>query len=101
MGLLVNGEWHDDWYDTKSSGGRFVRGESAFRNWVTPDGAPRTEWGWRLQGRTGPLPSVCRALVSVGSPHGHFPQTQTAGGRHLDFVRRARDGQSRMGLRYR
>jgi glutathionyl-hydroquinone reductase len=25
MGLLVNGEWKDQWYDTKSTGGRFVR----------------------------------------------------------------------------
>ncbi|MEM9287439.1 MAG: glutathione S-transferase family protein [Pseudomonadota bacterium] len=40
MGLLVDGKWVDQWYDTKSSGGRFVRKESAFRNWVTPDGSP-------------------------------------------------------------
>lgn len=40
MGLLIDGVWHDQWYDTKSSGGRFVRSESRFRNWVTPDGAP-------------------------------------------------------------
>src|ERR1044072_50561 len=40
MGLLVDGEWNDVWYDTKSTGGRFVRQDSAFRNWVTPDGAP-------------------------------------------------------------
>jgi putative glutathione S-transferase len=40
MGLLVNGVWQAAWYDTKSSGGRFVRAESAFRNWVTRDGAP-------------------------------------------------------------
>jgi len=40
MGLLVNGEWRDQWYDTKSSGGEFVRKESQFRNWVTADGAP-------------------------------------------------------------
>ena len=39
MGLLVDGEWHDVWYDTKASKGRFVRTESQFRNWVTPDGA--------------------------------------------------------------
>jgi putative glutathione S-transferase len=30
----------DVWYDTSATGGRFVRQESAFRNWVTPDGAP-------------------------------------------------------------
>ena len=40
MGLLINGRWHDRWYDTASTGGRFVRQDSAFRNWVTPDGAP-------------------------------------------------------------
>lgn len=40
MGHLVNGEWHDTWYDTKNSGGAFVRSTSGFRNWVTPDGSP-------------------------------------------------------------
>ncbi len=40
MGLLVDGVWHDRWYDTKETGGRFVRKDAAYRNWVTPDGAP-------------------------------------------------------------
>ncbi|KFX02147.1 glutathione S-transferase family protein [Pectobacterium carotovorum] len=40
MGQLVDGVWHDTWYETKSTGGHFKRSESAFRNWVTPDGAP-------------------------------------------------------------
>lgn len=40
MGLLVDGQWHDVWYDTKASQGRFVRSESQFRNWVTADGSP-------------------------------------------------------------
>jgi glutathionyl-hydroquinone reductase len=40
MGLLVEGIWRDQWYDTKSTGGRFVRQDSAFRNWITPDGSP-------------------------------------------------------------
>ena len=39
MGLLVDGKWHDKWYDTKAHGGRFVRQDSAFRNWVTADGS--------------------------------------------------------------
>jgi putative glutathione S-transferase len=39
MGLLVDGVWQDQWYDTKSSGGRFVRNAAAFRNWVTADGS--------------------------------------------------------------
>ncbi|GAB4362507.1 MAG: glutathione S-transferase family protein [Kiloniellaceae bacterium] len=39
MGLLIDGVWHDKWYDTKKTGGRFERQDSAFRNWVTPDGS--------------------------------------------------------------
>ena len=39
MGLLVDGQWQDRWYDTKSTGGKFVRKASAFRDWVTPDGS--------------------------------------------------------------
>ena len=38
MGLLIDGKWHDQWYDTSATGGRFVRKDSAHRNWVTPDG---------------------------------------------------------------
>ncbi len=39
MGLLVNGKWHTDWYDTKSTGGKFKRKASSFRNWITLDGS--------------------------------------------------------------
>lgn len=39
MGLLIDGEWHDKWYDTSASGGRFIRSESQFRNWITADGS--------------------------------------------------------------
>ncbi len=40
MGLLIDGEWHDKWYDTDSTGGRFERSAAAFRNWITADGSP-------------------------------------------------------------
>ncbi|MEO0501813.1 MAG: glutathione S-transferase family protein [Pseudomonadota bacterium] len=40
MGVLVDGVWHDTWYDTKSTGGKFERSQAKFRNWVTADGAP-------------------------------------------------------------
>ena len=39
MGLLVEGQWQDKWYDTRKSGGRFQRQDSAFRSWVTADGS--------------------------------------------------------------
>lgn len=40
MGQLVDGVWHDTWYETKSTGGRFKRSASHFRHWITPDGEP-------------------------------------------------------------
>lgn len=40
MGMLVDGLWTNQWYDTKSTGGRFKRSEARFRNFVTKDGAP-------------------------------------------------------------
>ncbi len=40
MGLLVDGVWHDTWYDTKSSNGKFERSVAKFRNWITADGQP-------------------------------------------------------------
>ncbi|CUH39745.1 Glutathionyl-hydroquinone reductase YqjG [Jannaschia seosinensis] len=40
MGQLVDGEWHDTWYDTDKHGGKFVRSTSGFRNWITADGSP-------------------------------------------------------------
>lgn len=40
MGLLVDGQWVDQWYDTQSTGGKFVRTVTQFRNWITPDGQP-------------------------------------------------------------
>lgn len=40
MGQLINGQWHDEWYDTKKTKGEFVREKSQFRNWITVDGQP-------------------------------------------------------------
>lgn len=51
MGLIIDGKWHDQWYDTGSSKGEFVRQESRFRSWITPDGAPGAsgEGGFRAE----------------------------------------------------
>ncbi|MEZ5724316.1 MAG: glutathione S-transferase family protein [Paracoccaceae bacterium] len=51
MGLLVDGVWQDQWYDTASSGGRFQRSTTSWRNWVTPDGAagPSGEGGFAAE----------------------------------------------------
>ena len=39
MGVLVDGEWQNTWYDTSASGGKFERSAAKFRNWVTEDGS--------------------------------------------------------------
>lgn len=40
MGQLIEGKWSTQWYDTSKTGGKFVRSQAGFRNWVTADGAP-------------------------------------------------------------
>ncbi|TOM86333.1 glutathione S-transferase family protein [Vibrio parahaemolyticus] len=37
MGKLVEGVWHDVWYDTKANGGKFVREDAGFRDWIKND----------------------------------------------------------------
>ena len=51
MGLLVDGVWKDQWYDTKSSGGKFERSAAKFRNWVTADGSagPSGDGGFKAE----------------------------------------------------
>jgi len=38
MSLLINGKLEEDWFDKVSDKGEYVRKDSQFRNWVTPDG---------------------------------------------------------------
>ncbi len=51
MGLLIDGVWADQWYDTKSTGGAFKRKDAVFRNWVTADGTagPSGEAGFKAE----------------------------------------------------
>lgn len=51
MGLLIDGEWSDAWYDTKDTGGAFKRSEAKFRNWVTADGSagPTGKGGFKAE----------------------------------------------------
>lgn len=51
MGQLVDGKWHDVWYDTKSTGGAFKRASASFRNWITADGSagPSGEDGFKAE----------------------------------------------------
>jgi putative glutathione S-transferase len=67
MGLLVDGQWHDVWYDTKASQGRFVRSESQFRNWITADGSagPSGRAGFRAE------PERYHLYVAFACPWAH------------------------------
>lgn len=67
MGKLVDGVWQDVWYDTKSTGGRFVRKDSAFRDWVTADGAPIHEGGRGFKAEAGRY----HLYVSLACPWAH------------------------------
>jgi putative glutathione S-transferase len=67
MGLLVDGVWRDQWYDTSKSGGKFVRSKAAFRNWVTADGSagPSGEGGFKAE------PGRYHLYVSLACPWAH------------------------------
>ncbi len=51
MGQLVDGVWEDVWYDTRKTGGEFVRSTTKFRNWITADGSagPSGEGGFKAE----------------------------------------------------
>ncbi|RLJ41124.1 putative glutathione S-transferase [Litoreibacter meonggei] len=53
MGQLVDGVWHDTWYDTKSTGGAFKRSTASFRNWITADGGAGPSGGDGFEAEAG------------------------------------------------
>ncbi len=67
MGLLQNGQWVDQWYNTQSSGGEFRRQDSRFRSWVTTDGAAGPSGGEGFKAEAGRY----RIYVSLACPWAH------------------------------
>lgn len=67
MGLLVEGEWKDVWYDTKPSRGQFMRPQSQFRNYVTADGRPGPAGDGGFQAESGRY----HLYVSLACPWAH------------------------------
>ncbi len=67
MGLLVDGKWQDQWYDTDASGGHFKREASGFRNWITKDGSagPTGTGGFKAE------PNRYHLYVSLACPWAH------------------------------
>lgn len=67
MGLLVDGNWRDEWYDTAKTGGRFERERSSFRNWLSADGqaGPTGDGGFAAE------PDRYHLYVSLACPWAH------------------------------
>jgi putative glutathione S-transferase len=67
MGLLIDGKWHDQWYDTTATGGRFLRQDAQFRDWVTSDGepGPTGKGGFKAE------PGRYHLYVSLACPWAH------------------------------
>ncbi|MBM7061800.1 glutathione S-transferase family protein [Pseudomonas sp. UL073] len=66
MGLLIDGQWRDQWYDTKRDG-RFRREDAQRRNWITADGSagPSGEAGFPAEAGRHHL------FVSLACPWAH------------------------------
>ncbi|QQD17985.1 glutathione S-transferase family protein [Spongiibacter nanhainus] len=48
MGLLVNGEWRDKWYNTEDNGGEFKRESAQCRGWIGDDRYPAESGRYHL-----------------------------------------------------
>jgi len=67
MGLLIDGKWHDQWYDTDKTGGKFEREAARFRNWVTADGSPGPDGEGGFKAESGRY----HLYVSMACPWAH------------------------------
>ena len=67
MGQLIDGVWHDTWYDTSKSGGSFVRSTASFRNWITADGSPGPSGSGGFKAESGRY----HLYVSLACPWAH------------------------------
>lgn len=67
MGLLIDGEWYDQWYDTTKHDGEFIRERARYRHWITPDGRP----GPSGEGGFAAEPDRYHLYVSLACPWAH------------------------------
>jgi glutathionyl-hydroquinone reductase len=66
-GVFVQGVWHNEWYDTSASGGRFVPTAPVYRSWVTADASagPSGDAGFAAE------PGRYHLYVSLACPFAH------------------------------
>jgi len=67
MSLMQNGQLLEDWLDAETENGEFVRQDSQFRHWITPDGSagPTGEGGFKAE------PGRYHLYVSLACPWAH------------------------------
>lgn len=72
MGQLIDGVWHDTWYDTKSSGGNF-----SVQRRLSATGLPltaRPDLPARADSPQRKIVTICTfPLPALGASHPHFP----------------------------
>lgn len=66
MGLLVDGQWQDRWYEN-SEDGEFQREQAQRRDWITPDGSPGPDGRSAVQAQAGRY----HLYVSLACPWAH------------------------------
>ena len=67
MGMMVDGRWVENPLVSNDTSGRFIRSETQFRNWITPDGTP----GADRRGGYAAEPDRYHLYVSLACPWAH------------------------------
>ena len=67
MSLMINGVIHTNWLEAETKDGEFVRKDSQFRHWITPDGSP----GPSGEGGFPAEPNRYHLYVSYACPWAH------------------------------
>ena len=87
MGFMLDGKWNNDDQIPSDARGHFIRADSRFRHWITPDGSagPSGDQGFKAE------PGRYHLFVSPSCPWAHrtviHAQAQKARRRDLDVQR--------------
>ncbi len=97
MGMLVDGQWHDVWYDTKAIEGPLRPQRSAVPQLGHGRRQSRPFRPRRLPRRAEPLSPICRVRVPVGAPHADLSQVEGARDADRHLGRQQLHGQAKAG----
>ncbi len=97
MGFMLGGKWNNDDQIPSDARGHFIRADSRFRNWITPDGSagPSGDKGFKAE------PGRYHLFVSPSCPWAHraiiLRKLKKSRGCYLD-VQRGSTEDRRVGL---